>query len=112
MEATSMAVASMPKRKDRSTVAATERKAAKRQKPRSADAVKATIVMSGDLHFVLGSVAARRSMDRSELAVKLIKQGLRTKTYSDLYNALLPFTTLGDEETTEESTSDTDRQSE
>jgi hypothetical protein len=78
-------------------------------KPRNNEDVKATIVMPGDLSFVLGSVAGFKSMDRSELAVKLIKQGLMTEPYRALYDALLPFTKLGDKANGDGSSGDNDR---
>ena len=54
-----------------------KRTAARKQAPKAADRIKATIVMSPNVDFRLGSVAASLRMDRSALAAKLIDEGLR-----------------------------------
>lgn len=54
-----------------------KRTAAKKQATKSADRVKATIVMSPGVDFRLGAVAAHLQLDRSALAAKLIDEGLR-----------------------------------
>jgi hypothetical protein len=49
--------------------------------------VKATIVMSRKLDFLLSSIASYRDLDRSELAVSLIEFGIREK-HGHLYSIL------------------------
>jgi hypothetical protein len=53
------------------------RTAAPKQGRKAPDRIKATIVMSGSVDFRLSSIAASLRMDRSQLAAKLIDEGLR-----------------------------------
>jgi hypothetical protein len=98
-----------PVRKSRQTVV---KKADGKEEKISDSTVKATVVMSRDLDFILGAVAGHQDMNRSELAVKLIRKGLKTD-HPALYTALLKFTKLSDQSDKangEESSGDNDRQ--
>jgi hypothetical protein len=65
-------------------------KSRKTDQPKVAGTVKATIVMSRNLDFLLSSIASYRGVDRSTLAASLIDKGLRSDQ-GDLYRALSSF---------------------
>ena len=62
------------------------RAAAKTDPPTSRGNVKATIVMSRKLNFLLTTIAGYREMDRSTLARQLIEEGLK-RDQPDLFKA-------------------------
>lgn len=65
-------------------------KGSKSVKTDPAKNVKATIVMSRKLDFLLSTIASYRDMERSELAASLIEAGLR-ENHGHLYYALRQF---------------------
>jgi hypothetical protein len=58
-----------------------KRVTAPKQRQKTGDRVKTTIVMDSDLDFRLGANAEFQKMDRSSLAAKLIDQGLRALSF-------------------------------
>jgi hypothetical protein len=88
MEAITMTGASetmMPRSRKRQSP-----KSGKTDRPKAAGTVKATIVMSRNLDFLLSSIASYRGVDRSTLAASLIDKGLRNDQ-GELYRALSSF---------------------
>lgn len=73
-----------------------KRTAAKKLAPKSADRVKATIVMSPGVDFRLGAVAAHLQLDRSALAAKLIDEGLRRYSLDSVLRQFADRQNLGD----------------
>ncbi len=73
-----------------------KRTVAKKQAPKSADRVKATIVMSPGVDFRLGAVAAHLQLDRSALAAKLIDEGLRRYSLDSVLRQFADRQNLGD----------------
>jgi hypothetical protein len=71
-------------------------KSAERSRGMSADKVKATIVMSGNVDFRLGSIAASLGIERSALAAKLIDQGLRAYSLDAVLRQFSDRQNLGD----------------
>ncbi len=82
---TNAADATMPRSRKRQGA-----KSRKTDQPKAAGTVKATIVMSRDLDFLLTGIASYRGLDRSTLAARLIEQGLK-KDQPDLFQALSSF---------------------
>jgi hypothetical protein len=81
-----------------------KRTAAKAQARKSADRVKATIVMSPGVDFRLGAVAAHLQLDRSALAAKLIDEGLRRYSLDSVLRQFADRQNLGDGVSQAEST--------